>query len=104
MNEANPKPGTVAYVGKNGGTPGQIFAEFVGSLATNTVLTPRERELVYIGIHTAHNLENSLRAHIPRALQAGATKEELAAAMMIAVANGGVNGALIGLPILFEEH
>jgi alkylhydroperoxidase/carboxymuconolactone decarboxylase family protein YurZ len=94
----------VAYIAKHGGLPGRAFRDYVNALLSDDTLTPRERELVFIGVQTALNLEHSLKAHIPRALEAGLTRKELAAAMMIAMANGGVNGALHGLPLLQDEQ
>lgn len=104
MKAGEPVPGTVAYIAKHGGAPGKAFREYINSLLADETLTPRERELVFVGVQTALNLEHSLKVHIPRALQAGLSKKELAAAMMIAMANGGVNGALHGLPLLQEAQ
>lgn len=104
MTETMPAPGTVAYLAKHGGEPGRAFGEYVKSLHSDETLTRRETELVFIGVQTALNLEDSLKAHIPRALAAGLSKAEVAAAMMIAMANGGVNGALRGLPMLLETQ
>lgn len=104
MTETMPTAGTVAYIAMHGGAPGRAFADYIKSLISDETLTPQERELVFIGVQTALNLEDSLKAHVPRALATGLTKEKLAAAMMIAMANGGVNGALRGLPMVLETQ
>ena len=87
-------------MGEHGGSPGRAYKQFIEAIYADESLTPKVRELIFIGIQSALNLEDSLRAHIPRAVKAGATKEEIAAAMMISVANGGVSGALRGLMLL----
>jgi alkylhydroperoxidase/carboxymuconolactone decarboxylase family protein YurZ len=95
-----PKPGTIAYLAEHGGTSGRAFKEFILALNAEDALPPKIRELVFIGVQTALDQQDSLRAHIPRARAAGASTQEIAAAMMVAVANGGVVGALHGLPLL----
>lgn len=94
------KPGTVAYLAEQGGVPGRAFQDFILALNADDALTPKMRELVFIGVQTALDLKDSLRAHIPRARAAGPSEREIAAAMMVAVANGGVSGALNALPLL----
>lgn len=96
------KPGTVAYLGEKGGEPGRAYRQFIQSLNEDETLSAKIRELVFIGVQTALDKEMAVRAHIPRALAAGASKKEIAAAMMVAVANGGVTGALRCLPLLEE--
>jgi alkylhydroperoxidase/carboxymuconolactone decarboxylase family protein YurZ len=96
------RPGTVAFMGEKGGAPGRSFKQFIDMVYADETLSPKVRELIFIGIQTAMDIEGSLRSHIPRATKAGATKQEIAAAMMIAVANGGVQGALRGLTLLEE--
>jgi alkylhydroperoxidase/carboxymuconolactone decarboxylase family protein YurZ len=95
-----PKPGTIAYLAEQGGAPGKAFKEFVLALNAEEALSPKTRELVFIGVQTALDQQDSLRAHIPRARAAGASTQEIAAAMMVAIVNGGVVGALHGLPLL----
>ncbi len=95
-----PRPGTVAYLAEHGGAPGKAFQQFIIALGADQALSPKVRELVFIGVQTALDQQDSLRAHIPRARAAGASDQEIAAAMMVAVTNGGVTGALHALPLL----
>jgi len=97
-----PKPGTVAYLASVGGAPAEALKGFIDALYADTRLDPKTRELVFLGVQTALNLEDSVRAHVPRAAAAGATRDEIVAAMMVAVANGGVSGALRLVPLVDE--
>jgi alkylhydroperoxidase/carboxymuconolactone decarboxylase family protein YurZ len=92
----------MAYLGETAGGPGRAFKGFIDALYADEALEPKTRELVFLGIQTALNLESSVRAHIPRALKAGATRDEIVAAMMISVANAGVSGANRMVPIVDE--
>ncbi len=96
------KPGTVAYLGEAAGDTGRAFKAFVDALYGDGALDPKTRELVFIGVQTALGLEGSVRAHVPRALAAGATRNEIVQAMMVAVPNGGISGALRFVPIVDE--
>lgn len=96
------KPGTVAYLAEAAGEPGRAFKGFIDALYGRSPLDPKARELVFLGVQTALGLENSVRAHVPRALAAGATRDEIVAAMMISVANGGVSGALRCVAVVDE--
>lgn len=96
------KPGTVAYLGETAGPAGRAFKGFVDALYADTTLDPKVRELVFLGVQTALDLEGAVRAHVPRALKPGATRDEIVAAMMISVANAGVSGANRLVPIVDE--
>ena len=97
-----PQPGTVAYLAEHGGESARAFKAYIDALYGNSPLDAKTRELVFLGIQTALNLEGAVRAHVPRALAAGATRDEIVEAMMISVANGGISGALRGIAIVEE--
>lgn len=92
----------MAYLAGIAGSSGIALKAFIDALYADATLDPRVRELVFLGVQTALGLEDSVRAHVPRALQAGATRDEIVAAMMISVANGGVSGALRLVPLVDE--
>lgn len=48
-------------------------------------LSPKQCELVKIGICIGAGLESALRSHVRRALQHGATKEEIEQAVLLAM-------------------
>jgi alkylhydroperoxidase/carboxymuconolactone decarboxylase family protein YurZ len=97
-----PKPGTVAYLASIAGAPGQALKGFVDAVYADARLDAKTRELVFLGVQTALNFEDAVRAHVPRAVAAGATRDEIVAAMMVAVVNGGLNGALRLVPLVDE--
>jgi alkylhydroperoxidase/carboxymuconolactone decarboxylase family protein YurZ len=97
-----PKPGTVAYLASVGGLPAEAMKGFVDAVYADKRLDPKTRELVFLGVQTALDLEESVRAHVPRAIAAGATRDEIVAAMMVAALNGGINGALRLVPLVDE--
>jgi alkylhydroperoxidase/carboxymuconolactone decarboxylase family protein YurZ len=96
------KSGTVAHLASVAGPPGVAIKGFVDAVYADTRLDAKTRELVFLGVQTALNLEDAVRAHLPRALAAGATRDEIVAAMMVGVTNGGVAGAVRFVPIVDE--
>jgi alkylhydroperoxidase/carboxymuconolactone decarboxylase family protein YurZ len=94
--------GSVAYLGSAAGQPGAAFKGFVDAIYADPHLDPKTRELVFVGVLTAQNFEAGIRAHVPRALAAGASRDEIVATMMISVVNGGAGGALRFVPIVDE--
>jgi alkylhydroperoxidase/carboxymuconolactone decarboxylase family protein YurZ len=96
------RPGTVAHLAEVAGAPGEALKGFVDALYADTVLDPKTRELIFLAVQTALNLEAAVRAHVPRAVQAGASRDEIVAAMMISVANAGLSGALHLVPLVDE--
>jgi alkylhydroperoxidase/carboxymuconolactone decarboxylase family protein YurZ len=96
------RPGGVAGLAEAAGASGKAFKGFIESLYADTTLDPKVRELVFLGVQTALGLEIAVRAHLPRAVQAGATRAEIIAAMMLAIPNGGATGAIRCVPLVDE--
>jgi alkylhydroperoxidase/carboxymuconolactone decarboxylase family protein YurZ len=67
-------------------------------------LEPKLKELVYIAVDGAatHLYEPGLRMHIRRALELGATREELVEVLQL-TSTLGIHACNIGVPILVEE-
>ena len=101
-NQPAPRRGTVAYLGSIAGAPGTAIKAFVDAVYADTRLDAKTRELVFLGVQTALDQEEAIRAHVPRAAAAGATRDEIVAAMMVAVVNGGIYGALRLVPLADE--
>jgi AhpD family alkylhydroperoxidase len=96
------KPGTMAYLAENAGASGKAFKGFIDALYGKSPLDAKTRELVFLGVQSALGLEGAVRAHVPRALAAGATRDEIVEAMMVAVANAGVSGPSRAIAIVDE--
>ena len=69
------------------------------------VLPPKVREFIYIAIDASvtHLYESGLRSHIHRALDQGATKEEVLEVLEL-VAALGIHSCTVGIPALAEEY
>lgn len=61
----------------------------VGSLAEATVLDEKTTALVYIGILAALGIQSGIPYHVQRAKAAGATRQEVIHAALIALAPAG---------------
>jgi hypothetical protein len=67
-------------------------------------LAPKFKELIYVAVDaaTTHLYEPGLRAHIRRALDLGATKEEIIEVYEL-ISSLGIHTFTMGLPVLVEE-
>jgi alkylhydroperoxidase/carboxymuconolactone decarboxylase family protein YurZ len=95
--------GSIPFLREHGGPIGEAVGRLVDATYHDSVLDPRTRELVYIGIHSAVQWKAGIVAHIERALRAGCTGEEIVDAIMLATVNGGVNGPIAALPAALRE-
>jgi alkylhydroperoxidase/carboxymuconolactone decarboxylase family protein YurZ len=95
--------GSIPFLREQGGPIGEAVGKLVDATYQDSVLDPRTRELVYIGIHSAVHWTPGIIAHIERALRAGCTREEIVDAIMLATVNGGVNGPIAALPAALRE-
>ena len=69
------------------------------------VLPPKVKEFIYIAIDasTTHLFEAGLRMHMRRALDQGATREEILEVLEL-VSVIGIHSCSIGIPALAEEY
>jgi alkylhydroperoxidase/carboxymuconolactone decarboxylase family protein YurZ len=95
--------GSIAFLREHGGVIGEAVGGLVDATYSPSVLEPKTRELVYLGVLSAVGLKMGIVAHIERALRAGCTQEDIVDAIMIGTVNGGVNGALQALPAALDE-
>lgn len=74
------------------------------ALAPHSVLDPKTIEFISIAVNAActHMYGPGVRRHIRRALDLGATKEEVLAVLQ-GVAALGIHSMSLGVPILLEE-
>jgi alkylhydroperoxidase/carboxymuconolactone decarboxylase family protein YurZ len=80
------------------------YAAFSGVPWANGVLPPKVKELVYLAVDaaTTHLHAGGTRAHLRRALQHGATREEIMEVLEVTSVLG-IHTATMAVPILLEE-
>ena len=79
----------------------KAFQEMMKQINKNNVLDKKTVELISVGIYSTIREEGALRHHISEALKAGATKEEVEAAALLAF-SVGVSSAELSLPIILD--
>lgn len=80
----------------------KIFGELFQSVSFEA-LDEKTKQLVYLGILTANRYGPAVRMHIAKALDAGATPDEIKEAMMLAIPAGGLCNFLSVLPDMMAE-
>ncbi|MGE5273620.1 MAG: carboxymuconolactone decarboxylase family protein [Verrucomicrobiota bacterium] len=83
-----------------------FFATFVELAAVpqrSDALDPKVKELVCVAVNSAatHLFEPGIRAHVRRALELGATKEELLEVLQL-TSTLGIHASTVGVPLLLE--
>ncbi len=81
-------------------------APFFDSLYRTAGLDRKTQELAIVALLTLRGWETGIRTHVPLALEAGATPQEIRGAILITLGVGGVTAVATGLafadPILKE--
>ncbi|MFP7737487.1 carboxymuconolactone decarboxylase family protein [Priestia aryabhattai] len=80
----------------------KIFGELYNSVS-GKALDEKTKQLVYLGILTSTRYGPAIKVHIQKALEAGATKEEIKEAMMLAIPASGLCNFLAVLPDMKDE-
>jgi alkylhydroperoxidase/carboxymuconolactone decarboxylase family protein YurZ len=79
----------------------KAYQEMMKHVNKNNVLDKKTLTLIYVGIYSAIREGGALRHFVNEALKAGATKEEVQAAALLAFTTG-VSSAELSLPIILE--
>ncbi|MFA5866006.1 MAG: carboxymuconolactone decarboxylase family protein [Phycisphaerae bacterium] len=66
-------------------------------------LDEKTKQLIYIAVQTAMNYPLAVKYHIPLALQAGATRDEIVGASSIAATAAGPKGFVSCFPMIIEQ-
>lgn len=82
--------------------PGKAYLELFKSVMDRPALDARTKQLILIGVMTAQNYPQGVKAHVPQALAAGATREEIMEAVLTPLPVSGINGILECLPVVLE--
>jgi alkylhydroperoxidase/carboxymuconolactone decarboxylase family protein YurZ len=81
------------------------YVELAGAPVRREALEPRFRELVHVAVASAgtHLYEPGARIHIRRALELGATREEIVEVLEL-TATLGIHACNVGTPILLDAY
>jgi len=80
----------------------QAFFGLTKSCREQSSLGPRTNELILVGIFTAQGALRGLHTHINRALEHGATQEDILAAITLALPAVGITHVNQAIEILME--
>jgi alkylhydroperoxidase/carboxymuconolactone decarboxylase family protein YurZ len=81
----------------------EAFAELAAVPRRSTVLEPKVKELVCLAVNAAatHLYEPGIREHARRAVELGASKEELLEVLQL-TSTLGIHASTVGVPLLLE--
>ena len=85
----------------------EAFFNLTAAIRESSVLGTKTNELVLIGVFTASRSLKGIKTHVDRALQAGATQDEIVSAIYLALpvcGIGSVNAALDEAMLAIKNH
>jgi AhpD family alkylhydroperoxidase len=74
------------------------FNNLIMSLVASKGLDAKTKQLIYIAMKASVGDEMAVKAHLPMAVQAGATKEEIVDAILMTLTVSGIRGVVTCLP------
>jgi AhpD family alkylhydroperoxidase len=84
----------------------EVAAAFNGlimSLAASKGLDQKTKQLIYIAMKASMGDQMAVRAHVPMAKAAGATKEEVVDAILMTLTVSGIRGVVTCLPEAVQQ-
>jgi alkylhydroperoxidase/carboxymuconolactone decarboxylase family protein YurZ len=84
---AEPKDGLAVLAGRRGDVV-QTYLKLLGQLGS--ALEPKTKQLILLTLQTTQGSTRALRRHVPRAVAAGATVEEVVDAISLALPVAGL--------------
>ena len=78
------------------------FNGLIQSLVASKGLDQKTKQLIYIAMKAATGDDTAVRAHLPMARQAGATREEVVDAILMTLTVSGIRGVVHCLPDAVE--
>lgn len=76
----------------------EAFNGLIDSLVATKGLDQRTKQLIYIAMKASMGDQMAVRAHVPMAKAAGATKEEVVDAILMTLTVSGIRGVVTCLP------
>lgn len=81
----------------------QGFFDLAKSVKQFSTLDEKTNELIILGVFTAHRGLRGINTHVERAMDAGATKEEIIAAILLALPIVGITDTNLALDQAMES-
>lgn len=80
----------------------KAYTELMKAMYKEGTLKPKEKELISLGISIFARCESCIALHVKRALNVGATKEEIISVCAVAISMGG-GPALVYIPAVLKS-
>ncbi len=80
----------------------KAYTEITKAMYKEGTLKPKEKELISLGIAIYARCEQCIALHVRRALNVGATKEEIMSVCAVAISMGG-GPALVYIPLVLRS-
>lgn len=81
----------------------EAFNGLINALVASKGLDQKTKQLIYIAMKASMGDQMAVKAHVPMAKAAGATKEEVVDAILITLTVSGVRGIVTCLPGAVEQ-
>lgn len=81
----------------------EAFNGLINALVASKGLDQKTKQLIYIAMKASMGDQMAVRAHVPMAKAAGATKEEVADAILMTLTVSGIRGVVTCLPGAVEQ-
>ena len=82
----------------------KAYAVFIQSLIELKGLDAKTKQLIYIGMKMVTDDEQAVKMHVPMAKQAGATRDEVKATVLLGLSVIGLKAASKFLPTVLESY
>jgi len=82
----------------------QAFNGLIQSLVQRNGIDQKTKQLIYISMKAAMGDDTAVRAHIPMAKAAGATREEVVDAILMTLTVSGIRGVVHCLPEVVNQY
>ena len=79
------------------------FNSLVMALVASKGLDAKTKQLIYIAMKASAGDESAVSAHVPMAIAAGATREEVVDAILMTLTVSGIRGVVTCLPAALEK-
>jgi len=82
----------------------EAFNGLINALVASKGLDQKTKQLIYIAMKASVGDQMAVRAHVPMAKAAGATKEEVVDAILMTLTVSGIRGVVTCLPGAVEQY